>query len=94
MTSSGMLRRVARVRTTVAGPLGPQYFDSPYVSMSNLPIDENYVRFEVFTAVTMKNDLFWNVTLCGSCRATRHKISNNAIIHSHRRENLKSYISD
>jgi hypothetical protein len=25
------------------------------------------VRFEVFTAVTMKNGVFWNVTPCGSC---------------------------
>jgi hypothetical protein len=25
-----------------------------------------YVRFEVFTAVTMKNGVFWNVTPCGS----------------------------
>jgi hypothetical protein len=23
--------------------------------------------FEVFTAVTMKNGVFWDVTLCGSC---------------------------
>jgi hypothetical protein len=27
----------------------------------------NYVRFEVFTAVTMKNGVFWDVTPCGSC---------------------------
>jgi hypothetical protein len=27
-----------------------------------------YVRFEVFTAVTMKNGVFWVVTLCGSCK--------------------------
>jgi hypothetical protein len=26
-----------------------------------------YVRFEVFTAVTMKNGVFWVVTPCGSC---------------------------
>jgi hypothetical protein len=26
------------------------------------------VRFEVFTAVTMKNDVFWDVTPCGSCK--------------------------
>jgi hypothetical protein len=26
-----------------------------------------YVRFEVFTAVTMKNGVFWDVTPCGSC---------------------------
>jgi hypothetical protein len=34
-------------------------------------------RFEVFTVVTMKNDVFWDFTPCGSCknhtRATRHK---------------------
>jgi hypothetical protein len=28
----------------------------------------NSVRFEVFTAVTMKNDVFWDVTPYGSCR--------------------------
>jgi hypothetical protein len=27
-----------------------------------------YVRFEVFTAVTMKNSVFWDVTPCGSCK--------------------------
>jgi hypothetical protein len=27
-----------------------------------------YVRFEVFTAVTMKNGIFWNVKPCGSCK--------------------------
>jgi hypothetical protein len=26
------------------------------------------VRFEVFMAVTMKNVIFWDVTLCGSCK--------------------------
>jgi hypothetical protein len=30
-----------------------------------------YVRFEVFTAVTMKNGVFWDVTLCGSCKNRR-----------------------
>jgi hypothetical protein len=28
----------------------------------------NHVRFEVFTAVTMKNGVFWDVTPCGSCK--------------------------
>jgi hypothetical protein len=27
-----------------------------------------HVRFEVFTAVTMKNGVFWDVTPCGSCK--------------------------
>jgi hypothetical protein len=26
------------------------------------------VRFEVFTAVTMKNGVLWDVTPCGSCK--------------------------
>jgi hypothetical protein len=26
------------------------------------------VRFEVFTAVTMKNVVFWDATPCGSCK--------------------------
>jgi hypothetical protein len=29
------------------------------------------VRFEVFTAVTMKNGVFWDVTPCGSCKNLR-----------------------
>jgi hypothetical protein len=29
------------------------------------------VRFEVFTAVTMKNGVFWDVTPCGSCKNQR-----------------------
>jgi hypothetical protein len=32
---------------------------------------EVYIRFEVLTAVTMKNDVFWNVTSCGSCKNRR-----------------------
>jgi hypothetical protein len=31
------------------------------------------VRFEVFTAVTMKNGVFWVVTLCGSYGVTSQK---------------------
>jgi hypothetical protein len=30
-----------------------------------------FVRFEVFTAVTMKNCVFWDVTPCGSCTNRR-----------------------
>jgi hypothetical protein len=29
------------------------------------------VRFEVFTAVTTKNGVFWDVTPCGSCKNRR-----------------------
>jgi hypothetical protein len=50
MVSSGMLCRVALVRTDV----------------SKEP--SSYVRFEVFTAVTMENAVFWDVTPCGILR--------------------------
>jgi hypothetical protein len=31
----------------------------------------NHVKFEVFTVVTMKNGVFWDVTPCGSCKNRR-----------------------
>jgi hypothetical protein len=30
-----------------------------------------HVRFEVFTAVTKKNGVLWDVTPCGSCKNQR-----------------------
>jgi hypothetical protein len=30
-----------------------------------------HIRFEVFTAVGMKNDVFWDITPCGSCKNRR-----------------------
>jgi hypothetical protein len=38
-------------------------------SRENSTLD--YVRFEVFTAVTMKNAVFWDVPPCGSCKNRR-----------------------
>jgi hypothetical protein len=39
---------------------------------TNIP---SLVRFEVFTAVTMKNGVFWDVPACGSCKNRRFGIS-------------------
>jgi hypothetical protein len=33
-----------------------------------------YVRLEVFTAVTMQNGVFWDVTPCGSCNIPENTI--------------------
>jgi hypothetical protein len=30
-----------------------------------------FIRFEAFTAATMKNGVFWDVTPCGSCKNRR-----------------------
>jgi hypothetical protein len=40
----------------------------PYLGMR---LNLSVVRFEVFTAVTMKNSVFWDVTPCGSCKNRR-----------------------
>jgi hypothetical protein len=40
----------------------------PYRSPNSL---SSCIRFEVFTAVTMKNGVFWDVTPCGSCKNRR-----------------------
>jgi hypothetical protein len=45
----------------------PMFGDVP----NKTPADPLSVRYEVFTAVTMKNGVFWDVTLCGSCRNRR-----------------------
>jgi hypothetical protein len=40
-----------------------------FISMTDqLPL---HVRFDVFTVVTMKNGVFWDVTWCGSCKNQR-----------------------
>jgi hypothetical protein len=69
--SCGMLCRVALVRTS---PLGPQRFESPYVSMSSLPIEEQYVRFEIFTGkphgVTSQKIQFFIVTAAETSNLT------------------------
>jgi hypothetical protein len=36
-----------------------------------LSSNSRYTRFEVFTAMTMKNGVFWEVTPCGSCKNRR-----------------------
>jgi hypothetical protein len=38
-----------------------------YRKLAYYLVRRTYVRFEVFTAVTMKNGFFWDVPPCGSC---------------------------
>jgi hypothetical protein len=57
------------VCTVARGVQVPQD-SSPYLTLAF----ENqllFVRFEVFTAVTTTNGVFWNVTPCGSCKNRR-----------------------
>jgi hypothetical protein len=43
----------------------------PWLDVETGSDDTNYVRFEVFAAVTMKNGVFWDVTPSGSCKNRR-----------------------
>jgi hypothetical protein len=40
-------------------------------SRISIRLKTKHVRFEVFTAATMKNVVFWDVTTCGSCKNRR-----------------------
>jgi hypothetical protein len=41
-------------------------------SIMQRPLDlDGFIRFEVFTAVTMKNVVFWDIMLCGCCKNQR-----------------------
>jgi hypothetical protein len=45
----------------------PNYLTWAQTVQQNLSKNSTVVRFEVFTVVTMKNAVFWDVTPCGSC---------------------------
>jgi hypothetical protein len=56
-----------------SGNLCPMEITGTRSHMSSLRLLRNTntmtdIRFEVFTAVTMKNGVFWVVTPCGSCK--------------------------
>jgi hypothetical protein len=55
----------------IPGPRSIPYLGN--VLVFNVPRESrlSYVRLEVFTAVTMKKGVFWDVTPCGSCKNRR-----------------------
>jgi hypothetical protein len=50
-------------------------------------LDRN-VRFEVFTAVTMKNGVFWDITPCGSCKSQEPGSSETSVLTRATRRNI------
>jgi hypothetical protein len=68
MVSFGMLRSVALVRTDVSEELRPSFFRVTRIGEIGTTLAVTSNRR---TAVTMKNGIFWDVTLCGSCKNRR-----------------------
>jgi hypothetical protein len=42
-----------------------------YIIYYESKVGNDFERFEVFMAVTLKNAVFWDVTPCGSCKNRR-----------------------
>jgi hypothetical protein len=91
MASSGMLRRVALVRTDVSEELSPSF----------IRVFLRSVRWLLFTAsvvpsspilVTLMKEVLSSSETSVLTRATLRNIPADAILYSHCRENLKSYI--
>jgi hypothetical protein len=68
MASSGMLRRVALVRTDVSEELIAFIIKVRKINTLQMVVNSNFVSSEVFKAATMKNAVFWNVTPISSQR--------------------------
>jgi hypothetical protein len=65
--SSETLMAAAKIDKTFAGC----WWCRLEITERNLAVMFGFVRFEVFTAMTMKNDVFWGVAPCGSCKNRR-----------------------
>jgi hypothetical protein len=89
MVSSGTLRRVALVKTDVSEELSASFIR--VTSVRRLLVTASVVPSSPILVTLMKEALSSSKTSVLT-RATRSNIPEDTILHSHRRENLKSYI--
>jgi hypothetical protein len=97
-----MLRRVALVRTDVTEELSDSLIRVTRIgelttlsltsSVRQLLVRDSVVPSSLIL-VTLMNEALSSTQMSVLTRATRHNITEVTILHSHRRENLKSYIN-
>jgi hypothetical protein len=96
MVSSGILRPVALVRTDVSEKLSSSLIRVTIIgifrTVRRLLVKASVVPSSSILVTLMKEALSSSETLVLT-RATRRNIPEDTFLHSHRRENLKSYIS-
>jgi hypothetical protein len=95
MVSSGMLCRVAVVRTDVSEELGASI--TRVTRIGELRLRRLLVTASVVPSssilVTLLKEVLSSSETSVFTNATRRNIPEDSILHSHRRENLKSYIA-
>jgi hypothetical protein len=105
--SSGMLRRVALVKTDVSEEFSASFIRVTRIGeLGTMPAVTSYrrrLRRLLVTAsvvysspilVTLIKEALSSFETSVLTRATRHYIPEDTILHSHRRENLNSYMVD
>jgi hypothetical protein len=95
MVPSGMLRRVALVRTEVSEELSAPFIRVTRIGElgTTLAATSNRRTLQRSTkCVTLMKEALGSSETSVLRRATQRNIPEDAILHSHRRENFKSYI--
>jgi hypothetical protein len=90
MASSGMLRRVALVRTDVSEELSASILKVTRISELGTTLAVTSVVPSSLILVTLMNEELGSPETSDLTRATRRNILGDAILHSHHRENLRS----
>jgi hypothetical protein len=91
MVSSGMLRRVTLARTDVSDELSASFIRVTRIGELGTTLAVTSNRASILV-ILMKEALSSSETSVLT-RATRSNIPEDTILHSHRRQNLKSYIA-